>query len=81
MTIKLYLREHCVAEEEIYPPHCSDLSFEDNCTMRKFYVDCIKRKMELECVRMIRGQKYHFVLIAESKIELITYENKLKKAV
>lgn len=70
MLLKLMLNENCLAELEIYPPTIPDLSFDDNCTVRKFYTDCMKRKMELECISMIRGRKYYFLLIAESKMNL-----------
>lgn len=80
MKLKLMVSEYCLSEMEVNPPKFPELSFDDNCTIRKFYIDCLRRTMELECLSMIRGKKFHFELIAESKLCSIQEEQILKIA-
>jgi len=79
MILKLLIKGHCWAEDEICPPEDENLTFRENCEMKERYIELMTRRLKNRYQRFLEDKEWEIVLEVRSIVSVLIQEDKILK--
>jgi len=79
MILKLLIKGHCWAEDEICPPDDENLTFRENYEMKERYIELMTRRLKNKYQKFLEDKEWEIVLEVRSMASVLIQEDKILK--
>jgi hypothetical protein len=80
MILKLLVKGHCWAEEEINFEKDRSLTFRENCEMKERYIELMTRRLKNKYQKSLEDKPYEIILTVQRRMAEIQEDKILKIA-